>query len=237
MAAARDDAAPAFSRIPDFLVGVCLLTSLGRQFKPITAPLGSVQRGVDLERLHGENESSHDVIPANRVPLQMKTLIAAVFVVAVCASLSVAREMEKERAKRETPRETKKDPKKEVKRGTKQEVNLAAGHPCQFAPAPNYDLTAAGGTDATDLTDGRITQRADQCIWFEASTVGWTYTPVVNDSGPEEEAGSARDQDRVENLAPGVARPAFGGAGDYLPSVEQGDKACATLRRFRVDAR
>lgn len=58
--------------------------------------------------------------------------------------------------------------------------NLAAGKPCAFAPTPNYDLTAKGDTDAADLTDGRLTERADQCMWFESHAVGWSYLPILN---------------------------------------------------------
>ena len=58
--------------------------------------------------------------------------------------------------------------------------NLAAGRPVVFAPAPNYQLTAKGNSDATDLTDGKLTQRADRNIWFEKSSVAWSYGGRVN---------------------------------------------------------
>lgn len=58
--------------------------------------------------------------------------------------------------------------------------NLAAGRPVVFAPAPDYGLTATGDTDATDLTDGHLTTRADRSIWFDRRAVGWSYGGRVN---------------------------------------------------------
>jgi len=58
--------------------------------------------------------------------------------------------------------------------------DLAAGRPCAFAPVPNYALTAEGGTDSADLTDGRVVERPDQHIWFESHAVGWSYVPLIN---------------------------------------------------------
>jgi hypothetical protein len=59
-------------------------------------------------------------------------------------------------------------------------TNLALGQNVIFSPQPNYSLTAKGGTDATDLTDGKTTARPDQMLWFEASSVGWTYPGKFN---------------------------------------------------------
>ena len=59
-------------------------------------------------------------------------------------------------------------------------VNLALGRPVTYLPEPNYRLTAKGDTDSTDLTDGRLTQREDQHMWFESSAVGWSYAGRVN---------------------------------------------------------
>ncbi|MBM3474042.1 MAG: hypothetical protein FJX75_12305 [Armatimonadetes bacterium] len=58
--------------------------------------------------------------------------------------------------------------------------NLALGKPVTYLPAPNYGLTAQGGTDSADLTDGKLTQRPDQCMWFESLAVGWSYAGRVN---------------------------------------------------------
>jgi hypothetical protein len=48
-----------------------------------------------------------------------------------------------------------------------------------FAPAPNYRLTARGGTDAGDLTDGELSGRADKKLWFDSKAVGWSYTGLA----------------------------------------------------------
>ncbi|MBM3501246.1 MAG: hypothetical protein FJX74_21555, partial [Armatimonadetes bacterium] len=58
--------------------------------------------------------------------------------------------------------------------------NLAAGKPVALCPLPNEPTCTAGGTDLQDLTDGRLTQRADQCMWFETLAVGWSLVPVAN---------------------------------------------------------
>jgi hypothetical protein len=59
-------------------------------------------------------------------------------------------------------------------------TNLAAGAQVNFAPAPNYSITARNGQDATDLTDGQLTKRADREIWREPESVGWSYGGRVN---------------------------------------------------------
>ncbi|MFH1922770.1 MAG: hypothetical protein ABIP48_23140, partial [Planctomycetota bacterium] len=53
--------------------------------------------------------------------------------------------------------------------------NLALGRPVVFVPSPAYSLTHRGESDATDLTDGKLTGREDQKIWFDSSAVGWSY--------------------------------------------------------------
>ncbi len=58
--------------------------------------------------------------------------------------------------------------------------NVALGKPVTYLPAPDYGLTAKGETDSTDLTDGKLTQREDQHMWFEAGAVGWSYGGRVN---------------------------------------------------------
>lgn len=58
--------------------------------------------------------------------------------------------------------------------------NLALGRPVAFSPAPNYQLTARGDSDANDLTDGKLTSREDEKIWFDGSAVGWSYGGRVN---------------------------------------------------------
>jgi hypothetical protein len=58
--------------------------------------------------------------------------------------------------------------------------NLALGKPVVYLPAPNYANTMRGDTDTADLTDGQVSRRADQRIWYEASSVGWSYAGRVN---------------------------------------------------------
>lgn len=58
--------------------------------------------------------------------------------------------------------------------------NLAQGRPVVFVPTPNYSLNARGESDATDLTDGKLTKREDRRIWFDSSAVGWSYGGRVN---------------------------------------------------------
>ena len=53
--------------------------------------------------------------------------------------------------------------------------NLALGKPVTFAPSPRYRLTMKGDTDATDLTDGKLTLRKDSRMWFDKTCVGWSY--------------------------------------------------------------
>ncbi len=58
-------------------------------------------------------------------------------------------------------------------------VNLAAGLPVTLAPAANYGLTAKGGTDANDLTDGVLTDRQDEALWFDSKAVGYQFNPFL----------------------------------------------------------
>jgi len=53
--------------------------------------------------------------------------------------------------------------------------NLALGKKVLFAPAPNYALTGRGGTDAADLTDGKLSTRKDSRLWFDSAAVGFSY--------------------------------------------------------------
>lgn len=59
-------------------------------------------------------------------------------------------------------------------------TGLAAGRPVLFSPAPNYELTARDGTDSADLTDVKLSQRANRGIWFESASVGWSYAGRVS---------------------------------------------------------
>lgn len=53
-------------------------------------------------------------------------------------------------------------------------VNLIAGKKLSFSPSTkSYPLTYKGGTDATDLTDGKFGRDDDQ-IWFDGRAVSWS---------------------------------------------------------------
>lgn len=51
--------------------------------------------------------------------------------------------------------------------------NLALGRKVIFSQTPGYKLTAEGGSDAADLTDGMLSSRNDDTIWFDSKAVGW----------------------------------------------------------------
>ena len=60
------------------------------------------------------------------------------------------------------------------------EMNLALGQPVQYAPLPNYELTAKNSTDSTDLTDGAISDQPRGHLWFDSKCVGWSYANRCN---------------------------------------------------------
>ena len=51
--------------------------------------------------------------------------------------------------------------------------NLAKGREVKFHPEPNNKSTAKNGTDAADLTDGKLSTRYGDYIWFDSAAVGW----------------------------------------------------------------
>lgn len=59
-------------------------------------------------------------------------------------------------------------------------TNLAAGKTVQFSPEPLYGPTHKNNTDATDLTDGVLSQQYGSKIWFDPKSVGWSYAGRVN---------------------------------------------------------
>ncbi len=56
----------------------------------------------------------------------------------------------------------------DLTRGT----NPAQGKAVLFNPPPDYRLTV-GESDSTDLTDGKLTDRTDDKVWFDRNAVGW----------------------------------------------------------------
>jgi len=59
-------------------------------------------------------------------------------------------------------------------------VNLALGKPVQYAPLPNYSLTAENNTDSTDLTDGLLSNHPRGHLWFDSKCAGWSYAGRCN---------------------------------------------------------
>lgn len=51
-------------------------------------------------------------------------------------------------------------------------INLAQGKAVRMNPPPDYRLTT-NDTDPADLTDGKLTVRTDDKIWFDKNAVGW----------------------------------------------------------------
>ena len=70
-----------------------------------------------------------------------------------------------------------------------QGTNLALGKTLLFSPAPN-DAMNKDAKDVTDLTDGKLSTRLDDKIWWDRDVVGWAYIsgPVLIriDLGTEE---------------------------------------------------
>ncbi|MBT7302143.1 MAG: hypothetical protein HN849_21625 [Victivallales bacterium] len=55
--------------------------------------------------------------------------------------------------------------------------NLAAGKAVTFASTPSYRLTK-DDNDPHDLTDGKLTPRNDDRMWFDKAAVGWATHPA-----------------------------------------------------------
>jgi len=98
--------------------------------------------------------------------------------------------------------------------------NLALGKPVAFTPAPSYGLTAKGDTDATDLTDGKLSARMDNQLWFDSACVGWSYPGLAQlsvDLGKTEFVGEVSIRFQGGSPQAGVAFP---GWVDLLASLD-----------------
>jgi hypothetical protein len=51
--------------------------------------------------------------------------------------------------------------------------NIARGRPVRFSVTPDYRLTQ-DGKDTYDLTDGKLSSRTDDRIWFDRDSTGWS---------------------------------------------------------------
>lgn len=67
-----------------------------------------------------------------------------------------------------------------VSRDVDPEVNIALGKTVQYAPLPDYYLTAKDDTDSTDLTDGVLSDHPRGHLWFDSKCVGWSYAGRCN---------------------------------------------------------
>lgn len=72
--------------------------------------------------------------------------------------------------------------------------NLILGKPLRFVPQP-FDMAGLtnDAKDVTDLTDGQLTTRTDERIWFDRNAVLWQNTPLVTmfaDLGQPQPIGS-----------------------------------------------
>ena len=58
-------------------------------------------------------------------------------------------------------------------------ANLALGKKVIFSPEPNNEATSVGGTDAFDLTDGKLAERAGPELRLDPAAVGYSYAGLV----------------------------------------------------------
>ncbi len=90
--------------------------------------------------------------------------------------------------------------------------NLAAGKIVQFLPTPNYAITAKGDTDATDLTDGKLSSREDNRLWFDRQCVGFSYPGLQQmylDLGAEESIREVAIRFMGGSVTPGTSFPVW----------------------------
>ena len=90
--------------------------------------------------------------------------------------------------------------------------NLALGKSVTFTPVPNYELTAKGDTDGTDLTDGKLSTRHDSQLWFDRACVGWSYFGLAQlslDLGKPEPIGEVAIRLQGGSPQAGIAFPGW----------------------------
>ena len=71
-------------------------------------------------------------------------------------------------------------------------TNLAAGKVLSYSPAPSYRLTT-DKKDPRDLTDGKLSKRPDDRIWFDRNAVGWRTNEIYITL----DLGSKKDLDKA----------------------------------------
>ena len=75
--------------------------------------------------------------------------------------------------------------------------NVALGKKVTFSKMPTYKLTAKGDTDAADLTDGELSSRKNDTIWFDSKAVGWYMSNATSGVNLLIDLGKAQPVDRV----------------------------------------
>lgn len=74
--------------------------------------------------------------------------------------------------------------------------DLALGKKVSFLPSPNYPLTT-DTNDPYDLTDGTLSSRLDDRIWFNKDAVGWMYVETPRDIWMTIDLGSEQAIGRI----------------------------------------
>src|SRR5262249_17841204 len=73
-----------------------------------------------------------------------------------------------------------------------------------------YELTAKGGTDTSDLTDGQLGSRPDNKLWFESVAVGYSYAGLAEialDLGSEQNVGEVAIRFQAGAPSAGIGLP------------------------------
>jgi hypothetical protein len=70
--------------------------------------------------------------------------------------------------------------------------NLAKGRPYEFVGPTSYNLTREGGTDATDLADGKFAP-TEKFMWFYPEAVVWPRGKPLRTGGVIFDLGEVRD--------------------------------------------
>lgn len=92
------------------------------------------------------------------------------------------------------------------------EQNIALGKTVGYAPIAGYRLTVQGDTDATDLTDGVLSDHPRGHLWFQSKCVGWGYGGRANlslDLGRVEPIREIAIRIQGGSPSPGICTPVW----------------------------
>lgn len=102
---------------------------------------------------------------------------------------------------------------KEVTKGE----NLAKGLKVKFYPTPNRVATNRGGTDETDLTDGKLSMTYGNYIYDDQKSVGWQH-PRLEECAFSLDLGSVQPVDKmVMRICGGRVNGTKGGSAGMFP--------------------